>query len=361
VKGCFTGPVCGLWQDFNKSTVVSLTSLPGGVWQAGISMLYVVTMRTLSGDSSSSVVRNDARLSRSCTRYNAKLAIAATKPKVRLQQLDDWKGARLSAPSTSWFSKKLLEWRPWILIAASLLAFSSRAAAAEGCASKANLQIVLDVGHTATDGGAPSARGVREYIFNLKLAQRIKEELVKAGFNSVFLMVTHENGTRGLFQRVKRANAMNASIFISIHHDSVADAYLQPWLYQGKEYLYSDRSKGFSLHVSPNNRKYGDSLHLAENMADSLISRGLGPTTNPELCMPKGAKALEPARGIYQRRNLAVLDFTKMTAILLEAGMIVNREEELAALSEDRHELIASAIVECLTKLCGGHEIVAGQ
>jgi N-acetylmuramoyl-L-alanine amidase len=252
---------------------------------------------------------------------------------------------------------------PWLLIAASLLALHSRAAAGASCASKAigDLQIVLDVGHTATDAGATSARGVREYVFNLKLAQRIKEELVKAGFSSAFLMLTQENGTKGLFQRVNRANSMNAGIFISIHHDSVADRYLQRWLYQGEEHLYSDRSEGFSLHVSGSNKKYIESLRFAETLADALIGKGLAPTTNPELCMPKGAKALEPARGIYQRPNLAVLNFTNMAAILLESGMIVNRDEELVASSEARHGLVAAAIVESLMKLCGARETIASK
>ncbi len=256
-----------------------------------------------------------------------------------------------------------MQWGPWLLIAAILLLFDNEAAAGASCASKSlgDLQIVLDVGHTVSDPGAASARGGREYVFNLKLAQRIKEELVKAGFRSAFLMVTHQNGTRGLFRRVERANSMNADIFISIHHDSVADAYLQRWLYEGEEHLYSDRSKGFSLHISPSNKQYRESVRLAEILADSLIGKGLGPTTNPELSMPKGAKALEPARGIYQRRGLAVLNYTKMTAILLESGMIVNRDEELAASSEARHELIAAAIVDSLAKFCNAHETLAGR
>ena len=89
-------------------------------------------------------------------------------------------------------------------------------------------------------------------------------------------------------------------------------------------------------------------LRIAEALADALIARGLGPTTNPELCMPRGTKALEPARGIYQRLNLAVLNFTRMTAILLKSGMIVNRDEELAVSSEAHHELVAAGIVEIL-------------
>ena len=255
----------------------------------------------------------------------------------------------------------MLKLRPWLLVGAALAAFHSPVVAGPTCAPRESLQIVLDVGHTATDGGASSARGVREYVFNLSLAQRIKEELVKAGFNATSLMVTQANGNRGLFQRAQHANRMRADIFISIHHDFVADAYLERWTYQGEEHLYSDRSSGFSLHVSPSNRKYSQGLRLAEALADSLIGKGLAPTTNPELCMPKSAKILEPARGIYQRRNLVVLDFTKMTAILLESGMIVNWDEELAAASEARQELIAGAVVDGLEKFCGVRQTIAAK
>lgn len=252
-------------------------------------------------------------------------------------------------------------WRRWLLVAAAIFAFHNQAFAGASCASKENLKIVLDVGHTATDGGAFSARGVPEYAFNLSLAQRIKEELVKAGYSSAFLMVTQASGNSGLFQRVERASRMKADIFISIHHDSVADPYLERWSYEGEEQYYSDRSKGFTLHVSPSNRNYSQGIRLAESLADSLIGRGLAPTTNPELCMPKSARILEPARGIYQRRNLVVLDFTKMTAVLLESGVIVNRDEELAAESEERQQLIAEAVADGLAKFCGERQTIAAK
>ncbi len=255
-----------------------------------------------------------------------------------------------------------MDWRAWLLIAASIPALLVEAAARPSCASKSieDIRIVLDAGHTATDSGATSARGVREYVFNLNLAKHVEAGLVKAGYRSTYLMVTQENGTRGLLRRAKHANRMSADIFISIHHDSVADPYLERWLYQGEERLYSDRSKGFSLHVSPRNRKYGESLRFAEVLAGVLIGKGLAPTTNPELCMPEGAKALEPALGIYQRRHLAVLDYTKTTAVLLEAAMIVNRDEELVASSESRQELVAAAIADSVGQFCGVNKIALG-
>ena len=141
------------------------------------------------------------------------------------------------------------------------LALPIRPAPAASCAFKApeDVSIALDVGHTATNFGATSARGIGEYDFNLKLAQRVREELLSAGFRSTHLMVTKLNGHSGLNQRADRANDMKADIFISIHHDGVRDEFLRPWSYQGEQRRFFDGeqlhffdgSSGFSLHVSP--------------------------------------------------------------------------------------------------------------
>ncbi|HEX9470195.1 MAG TPA: N-acetylmuramoyl-L-alanine amidase [Bradyrhizobium sp.] len=247
----------------------------------------------------------------------------------------------------------------WLLTA--LVAFSLvlqvRPALAASCASKApeNIAIALDVGHTATNFGATSARGIREYDFNIKLAQRVKEELLSAGFRSTSLMVTELNGYSGLNQRPYRANRMNADIFISIHHDSVRDKYLIPWLDEGKQHYFFDESKGFSLHVSP---RYAESLRLARILADQLIESGLQFTTIHELKNPEGARVpyLDSTRGIYRRDNLVVLKQTKMPAVLLEAGVIVNRVEELVVSTPAYQAIIATAITEAVRKFCNPNE-----
>ena len=47
---------------------------------------------------------------------------------------------------------------------------------------RSKFRIVLDVGHTALSEGATSARNVAEFVFNLRLAQRIEEKLKSEGF-----------------------------------------------------------------------------------------------------------------------------------------------------------------------------------
>jgi N-acetylmuramoyl-L-alanine amidase len=247
----------------------------------------------------------------------------------------------------------------WLLIPfiVSSLALQVRLAYGASCASKPPeaIGIVLDVGHTATNFGATSARGIPEYDFNLKLAERVRDELLHTGFRSTTLMVTKLNGHSGLNQRTVRANRMNADIFISIHHDAVRDDYRSPWLYEGEPHYFFDDSKGFSLHVSP---RYAESLRLARILADQLIGSGLDFTTVHQPNNPAGARVpyLDSTRGIYRRDNLVVLKNTKMPAVLLEAGVIVNRDEELVLSTPAYQTIIATAIAEAVRRFCNPGE-----
>jgi N-acetylmuramoyl-L-alanine amidase len=224
------------------------------------------------------------------------------------------------------------------------------------CTSKQNkdIVIVVDVGHTPTDPGATSARGITEYNFNLDLARRVKTDLVAAGFRSTYLMLTEMNPPSGLFQRANRANAANADLFISIHHDSVQEPYLVPWLYQDEPHKYFDGSTGFSLHVSTRNRQFAESFRWARILADQLTVGGLSSNPIHESGNPMGAGKpfLDSTRGIYRRDDLAVLRRTKMPAVLLEAGVIVNRDEELAVSTPAYQSTITTAVVQSILKLC---------
>jgi N-acetylmuramoyl-L-alanine amidase len=249
--------------------------------------------------------------------------------------------------------------RPAVLpmIAAGLtLGLQGQPALAATCTSKPNKDIVIivDVGHTATDSGATSARGISEYDFNLKLAQRVKADLVAAGFQSTHLMVTEANGQAGLDERADRANAMNADLFLSIHHDSVQAPYLVSWIYQGEPHKYFDGSTGFSLHVSPENPQFADTYRWARILADQLMANGLHSNPIHESSNPIGARkpVLDLARGIYRRDLLVVLSRTEMPAVLLEAGVIVNRDEELALSTPAYQHAITQAVIQSILKLC---------
>jgi N-acetylmuramoyl-L-alanine amidase len=135
--------------------------------------------------------------------------------------------------------------------------------------AKKDIIVILDVGHTDKDSGQISARGVKEYDLNMKLARRVLEELVNTGFISTQMIVTSGSNTHeSRLQRSKRANDLGADLFISVHHDGVKNETLMPWQYNGKTHWFLDKFEGFSLWVSQKNNKYEKSLSFATTLAD---------------------------------------------------------------------------------------------
>ena len=138
----------------------------------------------------------------------------------------------------------------------------------------AKFRIVLDVGHTAESEGATSARNVAEFVFNLRLAQRIEEKLKAEGFAETRLLVTEGKARPSLVKRVAAANDLHADLFLSIHHDSVPNKFLENWEFEGKKSHFSDRFSGYSVFVSRNNPDFKTSLAFAELVGKEMKAAG---------------------------------------------------------------------------------------
>jgi N-acetylmuramoyl-L-alanine amidase len=226
-------------------------------------------------------------------------------------------------------------------------------AGASSCA-RLDFRVVLDVGHTAKSPGAKSARGADEFNFNLRLANQIDQALLKAGFAKTVLMVTEGPGVRSMHARVARANGLSANLLLSIHHDSVPDRFLEKWDYNGKPQTFSDRFKGHSIFVSEDNIDPKDSLLFGSILGQQLKARGLQYTPHyTESFMGRWRRALLDAdAGVYRYDTLFVLKKTQMPAVLLEAGSIANRNEELVMASSERQQLISAAVVDAVDSFC---------
>ena len=136
-------------------------------------------------------------------------------------------------------------------------------------------RIVLDVGHTAESEGAISARNVSEFVFNLRLAKQIEEKLKAEGFAETRLLLTEGKARHSLVKRVAAANNLRADLFLSIHHDSVPNKFLEDWEFEGKKSHFSDRFSGYSVFVSRNNPDFKTSLSFAELIGKEMKAQGL--------------------------------------------------------------------------------------
>jgi N-acetylmuramoyl-L-alanine amidase len=215
-------------------------------------------------------------------------------------------------------------------------------------------RVIVDVGHTVDVPGAMSARGVPEYTFNLALADAVTHALIGAGFDKTVRLITATAPWHGLVERALRVNAMHADLFISIHHDSVPDKLIETWEYQGKKEQFSDRFTGYSIFISTDNGDRKGSLAFGHLLGKELQARGLHYTphyTNP-LMGHYRHELLDTEAGVYRYDELIVLRDTRMPAVLLEAGSIVNRQEELVLATPERRALTSAAVVAAVEEFC---------
>jgi N-acetylmuramoyl-L-alanine amidase len=226
----------------------------------------------------------------------------------------------------------------------------------------AKFRIVLDVGHTAASEGAASARNVPEFDFNLRLAKRVEEKLKTEGFAETKLLVTEGKARPSLIKRVTAANNLHANLFLSIHHDSVPDKFLENWEFEGKKSHFSDRFSGYSVFVSHGNPDFATSLAFAELVAREMKAEGqqyarqytqaiMGRYQHP---------LLNKETGVYSYDQLIVLKTTRMPAVLLEAGSIINRDEELKMDSAEYRDMVSSSVAMAVKEFCDPRWAILG-
>lgn len=226
----------------------------------------------------------------------------------------------------------------------------------------AKFRVVLDVGHTAESEGAISARNVAEFVFNLRLARRIEENLKAEGFAETRLLLTEGKARPSLVERVAAANHLHSNLFLSIHHDSVPDSLLENWEYAGKKSHFSDRFSGYSVFVSRDNPDFQKSLLFAELVGKEMKAQGLqyAPQYTQAIMGRYQHPLLNKETGVYSYDKLIVLKRTRMPAVLLEAGSIINRDEELKMDSPERRDIISSGVTAAVKEFCDPRWAILG-
>lgn len=202
--------------------------------------------------------------------------------------------------------------------------------------------IAVDVGHYLKEPGVISARGVTEFEYNLQLAREIEVALKHAGHRTI--LIGGDGLSEELSKRAPRASGMN--LFISIHHDSVQPRFLSSWDIDGETLLYSDLFSGFSLFVSRLNSRMELSLICASAIGAALRGAGFTPSHyHADPIVGENRPFADEANGVHYFDNLAVLKTAGIPALLFEAGVIVNRDEELRLRDPAVRNRMAAAIV----------------
>jgi hypothetical protein len=100
-------------------------------------------------------------------------------------------------------------------------------------------------------------------------------------------------------------------------------------------------------------------LQLATLISGEFLRRGMVFTKHhAEKIAGEGRRLLNEDRGVYQYDQLIVLKNGNSRAVLIEAGVIVNRDEELILLSRARRDLFSDAVSNAVEKFCVHNKIV---
>jgi len=211
--------------------------------------------------------------------------------------------------------------------------------------------VAIDVGHFIEAPGATSARGRPELDFNRDLAVAVESAAKGQGLKT--MLVGYDGFMSELTRRT--AEAAGANFFLSIHHDSVQPYLLQTWEYDLVERPYSDLHSGFSLFISRKNRALKASLACASSIGAALRAAGFSPSLYHAEAIPGENKPFaDKANGVHYYDNLIVLKSARSPAVLLEAGVILNRDEDLKMRSEEVQKRIAGAVAQGLARCLGG-------
>lgn len=175
-------------------------------------------------------------------------------------------------------------------------------------------KIFIDAGHGGADSGA-SSKTIQEKNIALQIALKLNDLLKKNNLQTELSRSTDVFITP--FERAKKANNSKADIFISVHLNAavnITSSGIETLVYQNK---------------GINNR-------LATNIQNELINA---------TCAKN--------RGIKERPDLAVLNSTKMPAVLVEVGFISNDKEKNLLSMDVYQNKIAQAIANGIFKHFG--------
>jgi N-acetylmuramoyl-L-alanine amidase len=129
---------------------------------------------------------------------------------------------------------------------------------------------------------------------------------------------------------------------------------MEDWEFEGKKSHFSDRFSGYGLFVSKSNPDFDSSMRFAHLIGVQMKAEGLKFAN--QYTLPIMGKyrhdLLDKEAGIYRYDHLVVLMRTRMPAVLLEAGSIINRDEELQMASLERQNLIIKAVTTALKEYC---------
>lgn len=192
-----------------------------------------------------------------------------------------------------------------------------------------------------------SCTGLGEFAYNNGLVHFLYGHLTRAGIR---VDVTRDpEGEASLTQRAQMARGRK--LLLSVHHDSAQPQFIR--MVNGRP--FSDKAHGYSIFVSGKNPFFSQSLAAAKILGQALYDLGLRPSTHHgEAIAGENRPILDPMLGIYQYDNLVVLKQAKAPAVLFEAGVIIEPDNEILVRTTDFQNRVAIAVEQMTRQALAG-------
>jgi N-acetylmuramoyl-L-alanine amidase len=215
--------------------------------------------------------------------------------------------------------------------------------------------VVLDAGHGGVDPGALGNNGTHEKEITLAMAREVRRQLEASGRYRV-VMTRDEDMFVQLRERVAKARAVNADLFLSIHADSIGSSQTRGASIYTLSETASD-AEAAALAARENRADIIAGVDLsAENkdVASILIDLAQRETMNRSAALAHNLVAelgreiqLLPSRP-HRFAGFAVLKAPDVPSALIELGYLSNRQDE-SLLNRPQHRTkIAGAIVRAI-------------
>ncbi len=211
--------------------------------------------------------------------------------------------------------------------------------------------IVIDAGHGGNDPGAISrGRKVKEKKITLIAAYELKKQLEKTKRYKVILTRTNDR-YMSLDDRVAIARQNNASLFVSLHADSMHSKELRG----ASVYTLSNRAKQRAKKILEKQNWIldvdlkGHSNEVSNILVDLAQRETKTSSANLAEYIISELKSVTPVlRNTHRRAGYYVLLAPDVPAVLIEMGFLSNRKDEINLTSKRHRKKLMQAIKKAI-------------
>ncbi|MYZ47185.1 N-acetylmuramoyl-L-alanine amidase [Propylenella binzhouense] len=242
----------------------------------------------------------------------------------------------------------------------------SEAVVTEQAAPRSRPVVVIDPGHGGIDSGATGDKGLLEKDVTLAFARAVADKLREGGHVQAF-MTRDKDEFLSLNERVEVARAHHASLFVSIHADTVRQDYVRG----ATVYTVSEEaSDALAAAVAERENKSDILAGLSiedqpDEVATILFDLARRETKNVSVRFARvlvdDLRSDVPLnKSPWRRAAFRVLRAPDVPSVLLELGYLSNQDDEALLTSPEWREKTAERVARAIERFMTG-SIASGQ